>query len=58
MLGLIPMAREIRRSSRISLGSTQPGRMFTWFRLRPVVSAKYVTRLFVMLEKPVTCDPT
>jgi len=33
----------MRRNSRMSLGSTQPGMMFTWFRLRPVASEKYFT---------------
>jgi hypothetical protein len=30
----------MRRNSRMSLGSTQPGMMFTWLRLRPVASAE------------------
>ncbi len=51
------MVRDRRRSSRISLGSTQPGMIFTWLRLRPVASHRYLTMPFTMFEKPVTCDP-
>jgi len=41
----------------MSLGSTQPGTMFTWLRFRPLASQRYVTMPFTMFEKPVTCDP-
>ena len=57
MLGLMPMVRDRRRNSRMSLGSTQPGMIFTWLRLRPLASQRYFTRPFTMFEKPVTCDP-